>query len=136
MDGSELFAAAAVACLAALNVGLWTLRVALAARSRRRLAALVSGVDAVLFVATFHLVLGSLDDPVRVAAYAVGVAGGTHLGLAVEALISPPEATRSAVVSPRWARRWLPARSRSVPARPCVCPAAGAARRSGLRAAR
>ena len=70
--------------MASASVGLWTLRVALAAGGRRAIAAAVSGVEAVLFAVTLGAVVGSLDDPLRMGAYAVGVATGTLLGLAAE----------------------------------------------------
>lgn len=80
--------AAGLALLATANVGLWTLRVALAAAGRRTVAAAVSGVEAVLFAVAFGSVVASLDDPVRIGAYAIGVAAGTWLGLRVETRLS------------------------------------------------
>lgn len=69
---------------AALGVSLWTVRVALTSRGRRFAGALVSSVEAVTFATTFSRVLESLDSPVRLAAYAAGVATGTWLGLQLE----------------------------------------------------
>lgn len=80
--------AVGLAMLATANVGLWTLRVALAAAGRREIAAAVSGAEAVMFTVAFGTVITSLDDPVRIGAYAIGVAAGTSLGLRVEARVS------------------------------------------------
>lgn len=138
MDTTTLAGAALVAALATVNVGLWTLRVALAARGRRALAAMTSGADAVLFVVTFSTVLSSLDDPLRVGAYAVGVALGTHLGLVVETWTRrdrDPLGEHDGVTSPRPVR-WRRARRRAAAPPPCARPAGEAAPRSVPRAAR
>lgn len=135
MDMTTVTTAAGIAGLATLNVGVWTLRVALAARDRRALAALAAGLDAVLFVVTFSMVLGSLDDPVRIAAYAAGVSLGTHLGLAAEAWTRRSH-TDVDEVTPSQARRWPRARRRAAPRHPCVHPAAAAVPRSVRPAAR
>jgi uncharacterized protein YebE (UPF0316 family) len=73
--------ALAVAGAAALSVALWTFRVALAGRGRRLLSALVAGVEALLFVLVFTGLVANLGDPLKLAAYAVGVAFGTLLGI-------------------------------------------------------
>jgi uncharacterized protein YebE (UPF0316 family) len=73
-----------VAGAAALTVGLWTFRVALAGRGRRLLSALVAGVEALLFVLVFTGLVANLGDPLRLAAYAVGVACGTLLGIVAD----------------------------------------------------
>jgi uncharacterized protein YebE (UPF0316 family) len=73
--------ALAVAGAAALSVALWTFRVALAGRGRRLLSALVAGVEALLFVLVFTGLVANLGDPLKLAAYAVGVACGTLLGI-------------------------------------------------------
>lgn len=86
--------------LTTLNVGLWTLRVALAAAGRRVLAAVVASVEAVLFSLAFGTVVEALDDPVRIAAYAVGVGAGTLLGIAVDAWHVDRTRTRRAPTAP------------------------------------
>lgn len=85
MDLPTLAAAAGLALVSTLSVGLWTLRVALAARGRRIAASVTASTEALLFVAVFGRVLDALDDPVRVAGYAAGVAVGTFAGLTLEA---------------------------------------------------
>lgn len=125
MDLGTAVGALGVAALATLNVGVWTVRVALAARGRRGLASLAAGVDAVLFVVAFHTVLSSLDDPVRVAAYALGVALGTNLGLAAEGWTRGPRQRTRGVTAPQ-GRRWRRVRQPAVPAPPSLRPAGGA----------
>ena len=80
--------AAGLSLLACLSVSLWTLRVTIAAAGRKVAAAAVAGVESLLFVLAFGTVLSSLQDPVRIAAYAVGVAGGTLLGMVVDERLS------------------------------------------------
>jgi uncharacterized protein YebE (UPF0316 family) len=85
----RLFAdAAGLSLLACLSVSLWTLRVTVAAAGRKLTAAAVAGVESLLFVLAFGTVLSSLQDPVRIAAYAIGVAGGTLLGMVVDERLS------------------------------------------------
>jgi uncharacterized protein YebE (UPF0316 family) len=79
--GHPVLGAVGVAGAAALTVGLWTFRVALAGRGRRLLSALVAGVEALLFVLVFTGLVANLGDPLRLAAYSVGVACGTLLGI-------------------------------------------------------
>ena len=64
--------------------GAWTRRVAVAAAGRRAAAAGVAAAEAVLFALVFGTVVSSLDDPVRLGGYAVGVAVGTWLGILAE----------------------------------------------------
>ena len=77
-----------MAALATLSVGLWTLRVAVTAKGRTLAAAAVAAVEAVVFVAAFFQVVGRLDSPAPLAAYAIGVGLGTALGLAIHARIT------------------------------------------------
>ena len=84
MDAQYILESVGLALLATCSVGAWTLRVAVAAAGRRRSAAAVAAVEAVLFALVFGTVVSSLDDPVRVGGYAVGVAAGTLLGIAWE----------------------------------------------------
>ena len=83
-----LLGALAVGSAAALTIGLWTFRVALAGRGRRLLSAAIAGVEALLFVLVFTGLVTHLGDPVRLLAYALGVAGGTLLGLLADERLS------------------------------------------------
>ena len=85
MDLPSLVAAAGLAVASTVSVGLWTLRVTLAARGRRTAASGTASVEALLFVLAFSRVMEALEDPVRVVGYAVGVAAGTFVGLTLEA---------------------------------------------------
>lgn len=111
MDLRTIIETLGLVVLTTLNVGLWTLRVTLAATGRRLLAAVVASAEAVLFTLAFGTVVSSLDDPARIGAYAIGVGAGTLAGLAVEERL----------------RRALPVRRRAAyggPARPHVARAA------------
>lgn len=70
--------------LAVGSVGLWTLRVALTARGSRALGSAVAATEAVVFVVAFSHVTNSLDAPVQVAIYGIGVGAGTYLGLTID----------------------------------------------------
>lgn len=70
--------------LAVGSVGLWTLRVALTARGSRALGSVISAIEAVIFVVAFSHVTGSLDAPIQISIYGVGVGVGTYLGLTVD----------------------------------------------------
>jgi uncharacterized protein YebE (UPF0316 family) len=87
-----------MAGLAIASVGLWTLRVALAARGRKAAAALVAAVEAVVFATAFTRLASELDAPERVGAYAVGVAIGTLLGLSLDERLSGGQSELRVVV--------------------------------------
>lgn len=74
--------------LACVSVSLWTLRVTVAAAGRKLAASAIAGVESLLFVMAFGAVMSSLQDPVRIAAYAVGVTGGTLLGMVLDERLS------------------------------------------------
>lgn len=97
MDMTAVAAAGGLALLATLNVGLWTIRVALAAAGRRLAAALVSGVEALLFALVFGTVVSGLNDPLRIGAYACGVALGTLLGIVAGERLSTGQSVVTAV---------------------------------------
>lgn len=73
---------------AACTISLWTFRVALANRGRRGLSSAIAGIEAVLFVLIFTGLVANLGDPVRILGYAIGVAGGTFLGLFADERLS------------------------------------------------
>jgi uncharacterized protein YebE (UPF0316 family) len=85
MELQLIAAGAGLAVIATVSVGLWTLRVALAARGRRIAASGTASIEALLFAIVFSRVVDALDDPVRVIGYAIGVAAGTFAGLTLEA---------------------------------------------------
>jgi hypothetical protein len=105
----ELASGALLAAMALGSVGLWTLRVAFAARGRKVLGAGTAAVEAVVFAIAFSNLAANLNSPVRVLGYAVGVAGGTLLGLAVDEWT-----TRD--------RTRKPTERAEVTARTCCCP--------------
>ena len=80
---NELAGGVGMTLLAMTGVGLWTLRVALTARGRKLVGAGVAAIEAVVFALAFTSVASNLGSPVRLTGYAVGVALGTLLGLAV-----------------------------------------------------
>lgn len=89
MDISTIIGTLTLAGLALLGVSLWTARVALTAQRRRLAAAAMAATEATVFVVAFSRVLSDLDSPVRVAAYAMGVAGGTALALVLDEMVNP-----------------------------------------------
>jgi uncharacterized protein YebE (UPF0316 family) len=79
-----MFAVLTTTLLAMASVSLWTLRVGLTARNHTVLAVFVASVEATVFVAAFSRLMTRLDSTAQVVAYALGVAGGTLLGLVIE----------------------------------------------------
>jgi uncharacterized protein YebE (UPF0316 family) len=104
MTTSDLASGAAMAALAVLSVGLWTLRVAVTARGRKLLSAIVAAVEALVFAVAFTSLASRLDAPGPVVGYAVGVAGGTLLGLFLDEHVSRGESEIRVVVHGRQAR--------------------------------
>lgn len=74
--------------LAVGSVGLWTLRVALTARGSRALGSAIAATEAMTFVVAFSHVTGSLNAPVQLALYGLGVGVGTFLGVSLDRAIS------------------------------------------------
>jgi uncharacterized protein YebE (UPF0316 family) len=74
--------------LAALSVGLWTVRVAVTAAGRKVAAATVAGAESLVFVVAMGTVLTSLGEPLRLLAYALGVGSGTLVGILVDERLS------------------------------------------------
>lgn len=75
--------------LAMVSVGLWTLRVALAARGRRLVGAAVASGEALVFALVFSTLVADLGSWDRLAGYAAGVAVGTVAGLVVNDRLNP-----------------------------------------------
>ncbi len=74
-----------IALLVIVEVGVFHLRVALASRGRKRRAALLGAVNAVISVAALGQVLGDLDRIGNIVGYAVGV----YLGCLADARLAP-----------------------------------------------
>jgi uncharacterized protein YebE (UPF0316 family) len=70
--------------LAVGSVGLWTVRVALTARGSRTLGSTVAATEAMVFVVAFSHVTGSLDAPIQILVYGLGVGAGTYLGVTLD----------------------------------------------------
>lgn len=75
--------------LSIATVGLWTVRVALTARGGRVDTAVVSMVEATLYVVVVSRLVGSLDAPIHMVVYSIGVGIGTYVGLTLDALARP-----------------------------------------------
>ncbi len=73
-----------IAVLVVLEVAVWQVRVALATRGRKRSAAALGAVNAVLSVVALGQVVTNLDRPANVAGYALGVAAGVYLGVVAD----------------------------------------------------
>ncbi len=74
----------AMAALSSAGVGLWTLRVAVAARGLKTLCALVASAEALLFAVTFSRLVSDLATPGRIFGYLLGVAAGSVAGLWID----------------------------------------------------
>lgn len=75
--------------LLTLNNGLDTLRMLSLARGRRSAAWLAGFTQAVLFITAIAGLLGNLDNPWNLAAFAGGFASGSVLGIVAEARLAP-----------------------------------------------
>jgi uncharacterized protein YebE (UPF0316 family) len=73
-----------IAALVVLEVAVWQVRVALATRGRKRIAAPLGAVNAVISVVALGQVVTHLDRPENVAGYALGVAIGVYVGVAAD----------------------------------------------------
>ena len=73
-----------IAVLVVLEVAVWQVRVALATRGRKRIAAALGAVNAVISVVALGQVVTNLDRPANVVGYAIGVAVGVYLGVVAD----------------------------------------------------
>lgn len=73
-----------ITALVVTEVGIWQLRIALATRGHKRVAAALGAMNALLSVAALAQVVTHMDRPANVAGYAVGVAMGVYLGIAAD----------------------------------------------------
>lgn len=67
-----------------LDVSAGTLRIVMLVRGRRRWAGLLGFLESLIWVLAAGQVLGDLDQPVKIVAYAGGFASGTMLGATIE----------------------------------------------------
>lgn len=70
--------------LRAVDVGMATVRIVLLSRGRKGAAAVIGFFEALIWVVAVSRVLGGLDDPLRLVAFAAGFAVGTYFGSIVE----------------------------------------------------
>jgi uncharacterized protein YebE (UPF0316 family) len=75
---------ALITVLVVLEVAVWQVRVALATRGRKRSAAALGAVNAVISVVALGQVVTNLDRPANIAGYAIGVAVGVYLGVVAD----------------------------------------------------
>jgi len=73
-----------IALMVVLEVAVWQVRVALATRGRKRIAAALGAVNAVISVVALGQVVTNLDRPANVVGYAIGVAVGVYLGVVAD----------------------------------------------------
>jgi uncharacterized protein YebE (UPF0316 family) len=84
-----------IAVLMVVEVAVFQLRVALAGKGRKRIAAGLGATNALISVAALGQVLTNLDRPANIAGYAVGVAAGVYLGAALDERIGAWTAGRT-----------------------------------------
>lgn len=73
-----------IAVLVVVEVAVWQVRVAMATRGNKRVAAALGAVNAVISVVALGQVVTHLDRPANVVGYALGVAAGVYLGVVVD----------------------------------------------------
>jgi uncharacterized protein YebE (UPF0316 family) len=73
---------AIIAVLVVLEVAVWQVRMTVAARGRKRSAAALGALNAVIQVVALGQVVTNLDRPANVVGYALGVAIGVYVGVA------------------------------------------------------
>jgi Domain of unknown function (DUF5698) len=85
-----------IGLLVIVEVAVFHLRVALAARGHRSGATALGAVNAVISVAALGQVLTNLDRPLNVVGYAVGVSVGVYLGCVADDRLRRPRVDRPA----------------------------------------
>ena len=70
--------------LRTLDVGMATVRIVLLSRGKKGTAALIGFAECLIWVIAVSRVLGALEDPLRMVAFAAGFAAGTYFGSIVE----------------------------------------------------
>jgi uncharacterized protein YebE (UPF0316 family) len=79
-----LLAALLIFAMRLADVSLGTLRIVMLVRGRRGWAGVLGFFESLIWVLAAREVLGDLDEPVKIAAYAAGYAAGTMLGSTFE----------------------------------------------------
>jgi uncharacterized protein YebE (UPF0316 family) len=103
---------AIIAGLVLTEVGLWQWRMVIAARGSRPSAMLLGTLGALLQITAISQVVTNVDDPLSVAAYAVGVGIGVLLGLIAGDRLTPGTigvtivTPAAGVADGLWARGW------------------------------
>jgi uncharacterized protein YebE (UPF0316 family) len=67
-----------------LDVSAGTLRIVMLVRGKRRWAGILGFLESLIWVLAARQVLGNLDEPIKIVAYAGGFAAGTMLGSTIE----------------------------------------------------
>lgn len=101
-----------ITALVLTEVALWQWRIVIAHRGRRAAATALGAIGAVLQITAISQVVSGVQDPLSVAAYALGVGLGVLLGLVVGDRVTPGTVgitviTTSPEVAGRlWSRGW------------------------------
>lgn len=78
--------------LAALNVGIWTLRITATSRGRRTIGSALAIADATVYLAVVSRIVTSVGAPLHVVAYATGIGLGTFVALSLDRRLNAGEA--------------------------------------------
>jgi uncharacterized protein YebE (UPF0316 family) len=79
-----LLAALLIFGMRLLDVSAGTLRIVMLVRGKRRWAGILGFLESLIWVLAARQVLGDLDEPIKIVAYAGGFAAGTMLGSTIE----------------------------------------------------
>ncbi len=79
-----LLAALVIFSMRLLDVSAGTLRIVMLVRGKRRWAGILGFFESLIWVLAARQVLGDLDEPIKMVAYAGGFAAGTMLGSTIE----------------------------------------------------
>lgn len=85
----ETFRPLLIAVLVVTEVAIWQWRMVIAHRGRRATAMLLGFVGALLQITAITQVVAGVDDPLSIAAYAIGVACGVLFGLVAGERLTP-----------------------------------------------
>lgn len=88
MTSVILFSALLIFFMRIADVSLGTLRIVMLVRGRRSLAGLLGFCESLIWLLAASQVIGNLDNPLKLVAYAGGYAAGTMLGSTIERWIA------------------------------------------------